>query len=354
MNFATSRDFTSAPGVPSSRALAIPALLLLTLFSQGCSGLRGTGVESAPLTAPRWPPPPAEPRIQYVGSISGDVGLQEGLWTRLVHSLSGTDRETGRLNRPFGLTLDDQENLCLADPGAGVVYFFDRKKRDFTRWSRIGDTDLIAPVSLAKKGDLLFVADTELRKVIGFTLSGEKRFEIFGKVERPASVAVAGNSLFVADAQAHSILVFDLTGKPLAAIGSPGKGPGEFNTPTHIAVSGGMLYVTDSMNFRVQAFDHAGRHVRSYGGVGDGSGHFSRPKGVAVDSFGHVYVVDTLFDNVQIFNPDGAFLLDWGTAGSDPGQFWMPAGIAITRDNMIFVADSYNQRIQVFRHVGRP
>lgn len=354
--------YTCAPAGPSRLGLtfALLALGTLTVLFTGCASPHGvadgggatTNTPSAPLV---WPSPPAEARIEYVGSIASDVGVRERRWSKIVNSLTGRSIETEHLSRPFGVALDADDNLCLADPGAGSVYFFDRKRHVFKSWSKIGGTEFVAPVAVAKYKDVLFVADSELKKVLAFTTSGQLRFEIAGKVERPSGLAIAGEHLLVADAQAHAIVVFDFAGKPISSFGTPGAGPGEFNAPTHLAVGGtGEIYVTDSMNFRVQVFDSTGHYLRSIGGVGDSTGHFSRPKGVAVDTFGHVYVVDTLFDNVQVFDQQGHFLLDWGCAGSDRGQFWMPAGIAISRDNLIFVADSYNQRVQVFKYVGKP
>jgi hypothetical protein len=54
---------------------------------------------------------------------------------------------------------------------------------------------------------------------------------------------------------AGQILKLDLDGKVLAALGKPGKGPGEFGEAHFIALSPkGDIWVADSVNRAVQKF----------------------------------------------------------------------------------------------------
>ncbi len=339
------------------RMMFIVSFFLLAAAIAGCAAqpVRQNGAATDRL--PRvWPPPPAEARVTYVRSITspGDLGMRPSFLRRLANFLTGGRRGTEPLVKPFGVALDEDGNLCLTDTGANAVCFFDLAGKSYRRFEEVGKLRFVAPVAVAKRNGIFYVADPGLRSVLAFDTGGKLRFGIQKEVERPAGLAIAGEKLYVADAQAHAVAVFDLGGKYLARFGRRGVGPGEFNFPTHLSTdANGRLYVTDSMNSRVQVFDADGRFLNMIGSMGDGSGHFSRPKGVAVDGFGHVYVADALYDNLQIFDGTGRFLLDVGTAGSGEGEFWMPAGIAISRDNEIYVADSYNCRIQVFRYVGK-
>jgi len=302
-----------------------------------------------------WPPPPDEPRVRYVQSISqpADLGSKRSGFRRFSNWLTGARQGNETLNRPFGLALDDSDDLCVTDTGANAVSYFDHKARRWYRWEQIGQIRFVSPVAIAKKGKTIFVADSGLAAVIAFNLEGKLLFQIKEGIERPSGLAIAGDRLLVADSQQHCITIFDLHGKRLTKFGKRGGGPGEFNYPTHIASGpNNRVLVTDSMNSRVQVFDANGNFQRQIGGVGDGPGHFSRPKGVAVDRSGRIYVVDALFDNVQVFDADGRLLMDFGHGGSQPGEFWLPNGIAIGSSNRIYVADSYNHRVQVFNYVG--
>ncbi len=303
-----------------------------------------------------WPPPPDEPRIAYVQSISQptDLGIRRSGLRRFSNWLTGAQKGNETLNRPFGISLDEADNLCVTDTAANTVCCFDKDRKRWYRWDQIGKIRLSSPVAIARKGKVLFVADAGLKSVLAFDLDGKLLFQISKGIGRPSGLAIAEDRLFVADAQQHCVRVFDLGGKPLSSFGKRGGAPGEFNFPSHVATgSKGTLLVTDSMNCRVQVFDVRGNFQREIGAPGDSPGHFSRPKGVAVDGFGHIYVIDALFDNVQVFDSEGSLLMDFGRGGSQAGEFWLPNGIAIGRDNRIYIADSYNRRVQVFKYIGR-
>lgn len=336
--------------------LACAALLAATVLGCAAPATRPDGAPDS-RQRPVWPPPPAEPRIAYVRSIAApaDLGVTPSWLDRAANFLTGGNRGKEPFVKPFGIAFDEAGNLCVTDTGANVVYFFDLAAKSRQRFEGVGKRRFVAPVAVARKGGVFYVADAGLRSVLAFDGKGEPLFEIREGVERPAGLAIVGERLYVADAESHSVAVFDLRGKFLSRFGRRGLEPGEFNFPTHLAGDGdGRLYVTDSMNYRVQVFDAGGGFLNGIGSLGDGSGHFGRPKGVAVDGFGHVYVTDALYDNLQVFDESGRFLLDVGSAGSAEGEFWMPAGVAINRDNEIYVADSYNCRVQVFRYAGGP
>jgi DNA-binding beta-propeller fold protein YncE len=303
-----------------------------------------------------WPPPPDEPRIAYVQSISqpADAGVKASMLHRLSNWVLGTREDGGSLNRPFGIALDEAGDFCVTDTGANAVCYFDRAAKHWYRWEQVGGIHFASPVAVAKEGKTLYVADSALAAIIVFDLDGNLLFRITEGLTRPTGLAISGDRLLVADAAAHCIDIFDLRGKFLSRFGARGTGEGQFNFPTHVTSdSHGNIYVTDSMNSRVQVFDAKGSFERQIGGAGDGPGTFSRPKGVAVDGNGRAYVVDAMFGNVQIFDSTGQLLLDFGHPGAGPGEFWLPNGIAFGRDNHIYVADSYNGRVQVFKYVGQ-
>ena len=306
---------------------------------------------------PVWPPPPDQPRIVYVRTLTGpaDLGVEVTTWRKFVNFLTGLGGAKENLIKPFGLALDEKDDLCLTDTGAGVVSYFDHKVKSYTRWEQLNKIHFVLPVAIAKVHGLFYVADSGLKKILAFDERGKFRFDISNGLLRPAGLAASEKNLFVADAAAHRIVIFDLEGKFIAQFGQRGEKPGEFNCPTHVALDRlGQVYVTDSMNGRVQVFNSEGRLRSVIGSSGDTPGHFGRPKGVAVDGFGHVYVADALFDNIQVFDLAGNLLMMWGEAGAGAGEFWLPEGLAINHSNELYVADSYNQRVQVFKYIGTP
>jgi len=302
-----------------------------------------------------WPAAPEAKRIAYVQSISrpSDFGAKQAFFTRLGHSIVGSEKGNERLNKPFGVALDDEDNLCLTDTGESAVCFYNRAKRTWRRYEKVGPVRFAAPVAVDRRGGIFFVADSVLAKVIAFDEAGKLQFQTQDHLQRPSGLVNCKQELLVADSQRHCIVVLDLRGKFVREFGSRGTGSGQFNFPSHIACDQqGNLMVTDSMNSRVQILDTQGVYKSEIGKLGDRSGQFGRPKGVAVDNFGRIYALDALFDNLQIFDQAGRLLLSIGNTGVKAGEFWLPNGIAISRSNEIFVTDSYNHRIQVFQYVG--
>ena len=307
--------------------------------------------------APAWPPPPAEPRIVFVRQIAEaqDIGVRPPAWMRFANWITGMSNTRQRLERPFGLALDDAGNLLVADTGAAAVCYLDLARKKWLHWSIVGDFRLLSPVAFVRRGPTFFVADSGLGKVIAFDEKGKVQFAITNELDRPAGLALLDDHLLVADSQRHQIVVCGLHGDFISTFGRRGRGPGEFNFPTHISVDKQhRIYVTDSLNCRIQVFDADGHFLRAFGSAGDGPGCFSRPKGVAVDGDGHIYVVDGVFNNVQIFDAQGRLLLDWGGPGAAAGQFCLPNAIVVNSKNEIFVADAFNHRLQMFRYLSQP
>jgi len=349
-------------------------LLSFTLFS-GCSALAfgflaalsgcttsteaRRSVHETPAPAVRlWPADePDAPRAVYVQSIArpADAGVKSTGWARFARWVTGSGAGNEPLQKPFGIALDEKDDLCLTDTAANTLCYLDRAKKKWHKWDKAGKVRFSSPVALARHKNIFYVADSGLPAVLVIDDKGKLLRQLTNRLERPSGLAVEGERLFVTDSARHCVLTFDLLGHYLGEFGRRGVGPGELNYPTHIAADReGNLYVTDSMNGRVQLFDLDGKFKAEIGSTGDSTGHFSRPKGVAADSFGHVYVVDGMFDNFQVFDRTGRFLMTLGESGTEPGQFWLPNGIAISSDNRIFVADSYNHRVQVFKYVGPP
>ena len=314
-------------------------------------------VQAGQKPAPAWPPPPAAPRVVYVREISEppDIGVQPPALLRLANWITGVSNSRQKLDRPFGLSLDEAGNLLVADTGSATVNYLDLTRKKWQRWSTVGDTRLLSPVAAVRRGPTFFVADSGLGKVIAFDEKGKIQFAITNELERPSGLALLGDRLLIADSQRHQIVICGLHGEFIAKFGHRGRGPGEFNFPTHLSVDRQRrIYVTDSLNSRIQIFDADGHFLRAFGSAGDGPGCFSRPKGVAVDGDGHIYVVDGVFNNVQIFDAQGQLLLAWGGPGAAAGEFSLPNAIVINSNNEIFVADAFNHRLQMFRYLRQP
>src|SRR5262245_15845731 len=113
-----------------SGLVALGHLLLV-----GCA----TQKQEAPIHGPAvtlgWPEPPQDPRILYVKSLHqpADAGVKTSVFVRFGRWLSSSQEEQS-LSKPFGIALDQKQNLCLTDTGANAVCFYDRQKSLWRRW----------------------------------------------------------------------------------------------------------------------------------------------------------------------------------------------------------------------------
>lgn len=120
---------------------------------------------------------------------------------------------TGQFAFPNGITLDEEDNIFVADSNNGRVQIFD------------------------KKGTY-------------------KQSIIMGGLPRGITFD-SRNHLLVVDTVGHTVYGFDRFGSALFTFGTFGIGDGEFDFPNDVAVnSDGRIYVTDKVNKRVQVWEY--------------------------------------------------------------------------------------------------
>lgn len=303
---------------------------------------------------PAWPRG-GERRITWVGEIRGpdNLGIERGLLARFWDLLTGEASEEG-LYRPFGVALDADGRLAVADPGRRAVHLYDPAGGRARRLKGDPSAPLVYPVAVAFLGRTLLVADAEAGAIRAYDEEGRPvpLPVALPALTRPAGLAVDAPRarLFVVDAAGHVVHVLPTGGGGAPRVlGGRGDAPGRFNTPTHVAVDGqGRVAVCDALNFRVQLYDADLNLTGAFGQNGDGLGDLSRPKGLAIDREGVIFVVEGYFDVVQAFRADGTLLGVLGGSGAAPGRFWLAGGMALDSRGRLYVADTFNARVQVF------
>ena len=318
---------------------------------------------------PVYPPPPAEPRFVYDGTLRASSDFIRPTFSDRLRAFATGSRETPfGLAKPFAVT-SRAGRIYVSDTQQRAVLLFDLPGQRVVVIGERGAGTLVKPmgVVLSHDGRRLFVADVTARRVQVFDAEG-KHLATLGRdvgMRRPVGVALSPDDtrLYVVDVggvdtDRHRVWVFDTeSGELLFHFGRRGTALGEFNLPIHAATGpDGTLYVVDGGNFRVQAFDPDGRPLFAFGAPGRRSGQFSRPKGIATDGEGRIYVVDAAFGNVQIFDARGRLLMHLGdraTSGG-PGRFMLPSGCAVDEAGRLFVVDQFFRKIDVFRPADLP
>jgi NHL repeat len=276
------------------------------------------------------------------------------------HQSGSTDNTNGlvRFNTPYGLAVDSQTNLFVADSNNHTIR---KLTPEGTNW-----------VSSTIAGFPLASGSTD------GTDTNSIRFK------NPYGVAVGANgNVYVADTGNNTIRMLTPSGADWISstiAGTAGTGNADstdgtngairFNSPQGIAVdAAGNLYIGDYGNDTIRKLTHTnGNWVSStIGGIAgtpgttDGIGSaalFSSPWGVAVDSAGKVYVADRGNSTIRGTTPpaphlstqlvSGHIQLFW--SGAFPGYAvqtnsvmnnsarWSAAGLAVTLQNGQYTA----------------
>lgn len=330
-------------------------ILLTAGLMAGCASSEQNAVPAKLIL----PPPPNEPRLEYIGAFKGESNF---LTMSSLDIFLGEEGPSAGKNvaRPYGVSGKDKK-IYVTDAALGVGLVIDIPNKKVWSFGEIGAGKLASPIEVAvDRSSNIYVSDTKLKRVYRYTHDGNFS-GVFGENDefyRPTGLAVDDDNglLYVVDTLAHDIKVFSLKqgGKPLRTFGTRGNGDGEFNYPTSISIDrrNGNVVVGDTQNFRIQIFDKNGGFLFKFGSVGDRPGYFARPKGVGVDSDGNIYAADAAFNNIQIFSDKGEFLMFFGGTGSGPGGFQLPASVEFDEDDRMYIAEIINGRVQVYQYLS--
>ena len=241
---------------------------------------------------------------------------------------------------PFGIVVDQQGNLYLADAG------------DHNRILKISKEGYASVFAGGEEGYL----DSTLNKD-----NKDGKFSA-AKFHTPSGLAIdkQGN-LYVADTGNHMIRKIEPNGKvsTVAGNGQAGYRDGaaaqaQFNGPIGVAVSkDGKIYVADTYNDKIRVILPDGQVQTIAGGNQpgylDGAGSaalFDTPSSLVVNSLGDIIVADTRNNAVRKIGIDGQVST---LIASDPKDFTAllrrPVGLAITHDDYVYVGELSHGRI---------
>ena len=168
-----------------------------------------------------------------------------------------------KLNQPNDVVLAGNGDVFVAQghtPGAegdARVLKFDKNGKFIKSWggkgSGPGQFQVAHGIAIDAKG-LVWVADRENQRIQLFDQDGKFVREVKYK-GLPCSLDIGRQYMYMVNGFAGQVLRLDLNGKVLAAMGKPGKGPGEFGEAHMIAVSQkDEIFVADSVNAALVKF----------------------------------------------------------------------------------------------------
>ena len=262
----------------------------------------------------------------------------------------------GMLNCPWGVAVNERNEIAVTDAGNNRVQVFSSDGTHLRSFGREGDNkgEFNFPTGIAfdrKSGNIL-VVDCYNHRVQLFSEQGEylNQFGEEGNLGHqllsPFGLSVdSDRNVIVADPSNKEIKIFSYNGHFLRKIG----GGGSFNIPWDCVQYGNHLIVSDNGENCMKVFDEDGNFLYKFGKKGSGDGEFNQPRFLSVNKAGHLMVCDRGNHRVQVFELTGKFVSKFGTKGSGIGEFINgPLSTAVLSDGRIVATDWGNHRIQIF------
>ena len=225
-----------------------------------------------------------------------------------LRSFGGEGLNNGEFQCPSGIAFDSRGNIVVADCLNHRVQVFDRNGNFLSLFGEQGspDNQLKFPkgLSINGNGDIL-VADKGNKLIKIFSSSGKylRKFGGAGSLVFPYYCIQHGQYFIVSDFGDHSIKMFNLKRKFISKFGKQGNKDGEFNCPGYLSVNKeGLLMVCDTGNHRVQVFELSGKFVTKFGSEGSERGEVTHPTSTATLSDGRIVVCDAGNNRIQVFD----------------------------------------------------
>ena len=292
-----------------------------------------------------FPPAPDEPRIQYLTGINSSDDIGEIKKKGSAFSLLVTGKEQSdaviTLGKAYGIEVH-KGKIYIAQGMEKRISVIDVNKGTITEPSGANSPrgKLVYPLNLTlDEEDNLYVADTTRREIVVYDAKGNFKTS-FGKGLDPKSkitdVKVFKGKLFALDMGNGKVRQFDrVTGEQLAEFGNTGKPEQKLALPGNFTIDDdGNFYITNLGSNKVIKLDQDGNYLDSFGGVGDQFGQFSKPKGIALDNEKRIYIVDGATSLVQLFNDKFRTLTYFGWPGLPFGSLNGPTGITVSTENV--------------------
>lgn len=303
--------------------------------------------------------------------LAEDEYAKKQLQINAERTLGTQGAAIGQFNNPKNIAIDSRGNIFVADSDNGRIQKFDSSGKFLLAWGTRSPENVIGPretfnqpwgIAVDAQGNI-FVADTWNHRIQKFDSNG-KFLTTWGengdtrgvaqaepsKFYGPRAIAMdpQGN-LYVTDTGNKRVLKFSSDGAPLAQYGGLGTENGQFQEPVGIAVDAqGNIFVADTWNQRIQKFDKNFTFVTQWPVVAWDSQSVVNKPYLAIDPDGNVFITDPEGYRVIKFTNDGKLVSVFGQRGTDTASFNLPTGLAFDAQGNLYVADSTNNRILIF------
>ncbi|CAF5054257.1 unnamed protein product [Rotaria sp. Silwood1] len=279
---------------------------------------------------------------------------------------NGEGSETNQLNGPFGLYVDDDQTIYVADPGN---YRIVEWKYGATNGKVVaggneegnGTHQLSSPVDVIidKESDSLIISYVSNQRVVRWPRrNGTSGETIISNIACVGLTMDDNGFLYVVAGRKHEVRRYkigDTQGTVVAGGNGFGNHLDQLSEPRHVFVDRDhSVYVSDYENHRVMKWKEGAKQgIVVAGGQGQGNSltQLNHPQGVVVDQLNTVYVAD--FGNRRIIRwpkgaTQGSVIVGGNGCGAQSNQLNGPVGLSFDRHGNLYVVDFGNARVQKF------
>jgi hypothetical protein len=290
-------------------------------------------------------------RIRKINSL-GIITTIAGTGTS-GYSGDNISTTSAELNIPVGLTIDNLDNLFIAD-------------ENNNRIRKVNSSGIIT--TIAGNG------------TSGY--SGDNGFATTAELNTPADIAIDNiGNLYIADGLNNAVRKINTIGiiTTIAGTGTAGySGDNMLATSTElngpiglVSDTFGNFFIADTQNNRIRKINTAGiittiAGTGVVGYAGDNgqatSAKLNTPCGMIFDAAGNLYIADTWNNAVRKIDTTGVIttVVGTGTAGyngdgiaATSAQLYKPAGLVFDKSGNLYISDYGNNRIRKVTNVGQ-
>jgi sugar lactone lactonase YvrE len=205
----------------------------------------------------------------------------------------------GTLEAPIDLAIGPGGNLHVLDKGTGFITAFNRDGQFQSKFTGAG---FYNPFGIGADASGIVVCDTGKKRVLRFDPSGQVLKEIarpdITELQEPVDVLLQPDGgLVVVDGGLGHLMRFSAEGKLESSFDALGQGPARV-----ARMADGTYLLSNPNRGRLHRWSATGELVAVYGGVAvPEESRLVLPTGLAVDAAGDVYVVETQAHRVRKF-----------------------------------------------------
>ena len=267
-----------------------------------------------------------------------------------VLSFGGKGSSAGMFNRPWGVAVNEHNEIAVTDVGNNRVQIFKSDGTHLRSFGSKGDQEgefkYPSGIAYLNNGNMV-IADSGNNRPQIFTEQGDYLTQIGGKgnldhqFHYPWGLSVdSDGNIIVADSKNKLIKIFTPSGQFLRKFGREDL----LVDPRYCIQKDQYFIVSDNGDRCIKVFNTDGDFLYKFGNEGEGDGEYNKLRCLSVDKAGHLMVCDGANDRVQVLELNGKFITKFKLMSGGS-----PICTALLSDGRIVVSDRSDSRIEIIK-----